>query len=474
MSIGKLLSMGKGALAANQTALSTTSHNIANASTKGYSRQWVEMSAEAPTSMGIHQLGGGVKIGAVQRVHSDFLNRRIEQENSNLGHAEGVSDTLQQIESSFKDDSEQGISKAVSQFFNDVRTLSTQPESAPLRSAVRESANAITARFRSVSENVSSVVTDIDRRIEGSVTEVNSLIGKIADLNRRIAEVEIRGSSTSANDERDQRDVAIQDLAKLLPISVSETENGGVNVVSDRAGILVNAADAFELKAIRTGNEANPGSVQIFTTDINGKPSTDVTASIDAGAIGGYVNVRDRVVPGLRDKLDRLAYALSTNVNSVHRQAFGADGKDGHNFFHEPNSVRGAAANLSLSSEVMRDPNKISAGFVPNSPGDNRALLAMADLQDAKVLDGGNANFVDYTASIIGELGVQTRGANENFEVQKGLVDQLGVMREQVSGVSLDEEAIHMIQYQKAFDASAKMIQVADQMYDTVLSLKRF
>ena len=142
--------------------------------------------------------------------------------------------------------------------------------------------------------------------------------------------------------------------------------------------------------------------------------------------------------------------------------------------FFAPVSRNNAASAMNLSQAVANDTNAIASGYKLGATGDNRALLAIADLQDQKIFNGGSASFTDHAAGIVGTLGVELKSVNENLETQRGLVEQLSTVRERVAGVSLDEEAINMIQFQKAFDASAKMIQVADNLMDTVLNLKRF
>lgn len=471
--ITKLLAQGKSALAANQTALATTSHNISNVNTEGYSRQRVDLHAEDPQSYGKVQVGSGVKIGAIQRTQTDFISRRIEEEKSSLGRNEGMAGLYQQLESVFKDDADQGISKSVSQFFNDVRTLSTQPESASLRTAVKQSAETVTARFRSVAQGVESVVEDANRRVEGEVAEINSLAKSIAVLNQRIVDTEVTG--VTANDQRDARDLALQKLSDKIGVTVTALENGSINVISPRVGVLVNASESYDLRVARVSDGPNPGATRVFldTGDNQKTLGRDVTDSIESGSLGGYVRVRDREIPAMRAKLDKLAYNLATSVNDVHGKAFARNGTQGNDFFANTGE-RGAASSLSLSNAVKSDLSNIASATIKNAPGDNRALLQIADLQDARIFDGGRSNFSDFSSGIIGGLGVDARTAYESVDTQKGVVDQLTMLREQTAGVSLDEEAMDMIKFQKAFDASAKMIQVADSMLDTILSLKRF
>jgi flagellar hook-associated protein 1 FlgK len=122
----------------------------------------------------------------------------------------------------------------------------------------------------------------------------------------------------------------------------------------------------------------------------------------------------------------------------------------------------------------MDDLSTLATADSPDARGDNRRLLALADLEDAPVFENGQANFTNYMSSIVGSMGVEARAARDSLETQVSALNQLDTMREEAAGVSLDEEAMNMLKFQKAFDANAKLIQVADSMMETVLSLKRF
>jgi flagellar hook-associated protein 1 FlgK len=474
MSINRILDQGKGALAATQLGLSTTSHNISNTNTKGYSRQRVEFHANEPVPSGRHRVGSGVGVGAITRTVSPFVNKRLEEESSDMGQYEGLNEIYTQLETVVGDTSETGIASHMGRFFNDLRSLSTEPSSVPLRSAVRESADALTTRFHALRGNLDAMVSDLDRRIESAVGDVNMLTGRIAELNQRIVDVEIAKNSY-ANDERDARDMALRDLAKLMPVQTTELENGAIAVSSSRAGVLVDASGSYNLATQREPHEFHSSALRIFSTNTLGKASKDVTSSFDTGAIGGFVKARDTVVPGVTSKLDNLAFGFAKTMNSVHGNGFGTDGSTGKDMFAmSQRDAHRAASNLRLSEDIGNNLNALASAHQVNAPADNRGLLDLASVEDAKIFEGGKASMSDYLASIVGTVGVETRATRDALETQGQVMEHLDTLREEVSGVSLDEEAIDMLKFQKAFDANAKMIQVADSMMETVLSLKRF
>ncbi|MEO5666539.1 MAG: flagellar hook-associated protein FlgK [Bdellovibrionota bacterium] len=469
------MSQSKGALAANQLGLATTSHNISNANTKGYSRQRVELQANSPVNFGRARVGTGVGVGAITRTTSDFVNKRLEEESSNLGQYESLNDVYTQLEADFGNEGETGVSSRIAKFFNDVRSLSTEPQSVPLRSAVRESANAVVSRFHGMRENFDAMVSDLDHRAEGSVAEINSLTSKIAGLNQRIVDVEITPGSF-ANDERDSRDLAVKDLAKLMPVQITELENGAISVSSGRAGVLVDPSGNYELAALRSPDPNHNSSMRIFTKEHDGTIGHDVTASLGSGSLGGIIQARDTVLPKVINKVDTLAYGFSNALNSVHTQGYGTNNQTNNELFTlgESDSVRGASRRIGLSDSMTNDLSSMASAQAPNSRGDNRQLLAIADLEDKPIFENGQANFTNYMSSMVGNMGVEARSVRENLDTQTSVMGQLDSMREETAGVSLDEEAINMLKFQKAFDANAKMIQVADSMMETVLNLKRF
>jgi flagellar hook-associated protein 1 len=472
--IGSLFTQGKSALAAAQMGMNTTAKNVANVNTDGYSRQRVDFENGEPESLGPHRYGGGVQVAQVIRANNEFLGRRIALENTELGRQEGLADIYNQMELLFREDGDEGINGIVSKFFNDIRTLSTQPDSTPLRAAVRESAAGITSRFQTLSTGVDQIVTDIDRRIEGGVNDINTLTNRIAQLNQQINSIEAQQKS-QANDERDQRDIAVQKLSKLINVEQVPTENGGIIITAGRLGPLVVGADAAKLTTGRAPSENGKGATKIFLVQENhGAQPQDVTDRVESGSLGGLLSVRDQSIPNVTGKIDQLAFNLANEVNRVHQASFTRDGKQGAAFFADPGSLDGAASKLKLSGEVMGDLSNIATAQSPNASGDNRGALRMADLQSAAIFDGGKSNFTDLASSIVGTLGVQARSAYQGLETQQGLVEQLGSFQKEVSGVSLDEEAMNMLKFQKAFDASAKMIQLADNMLETVINLKRF
>lgn len=197
-----------------------------------------------------------------------------------------------------------------------------------------------------------------------------------------------------------------------------------------------------------------------------------MTRQFRSGKLGGLLDVRDKVANGLLDHMDNMAYTLASEVNKIHTQGFDRYNKKGEGFFVMPESVKDASQTLQVNHSILNDVGRIVAGASLNAPGDNRIANILSSLQYKPVFDGTNS-FDNYYNSIVGEIGVEASRANSEHESQKNIVKQLENIRESISGVSLDEETAKMIEFQKNFDASARLIRTADEMMDTVLNLKR-
>ena len=188
--------------------------------------------------------------------------------------------------------------------------------------------------------------------------------------------------------------------------------------------------------------------------------------------MGGLLQVRDDVINSFHDNMDEVAYKLSWEVNRAHVQGFDRYGKTGNLLFELPEEVAGASENFKLHKDVANDVGKIAAAAEPGAAGDNRLANVLSSLQYKRTMDGGTSTFDDYYNSMVGKIGIEAQRANSAQQSQEDIVGQLKNIRESISGVSLDEETTKMIEFQKSFDASARLIRTADEMMDTILALK--
>jgi flagellar hook-associated protein 1 FlgK len=466
--ISAMMDVGKRSLMNSQTALQTVGHNIANKSTEGFSRQRVEVVTNEPIGEGNLRIGMGARASVVTRTNNPWLEKQIQRENTNMGYADSKAESLGRVEQVYNEQSNKGLNQYVTGFFNSFRELSNNPESLSSRTMVREAGESLTNEFGRVVTQLKDVQDDIDGQLKTVTEEVNQISKEIAGLNEKIQIVEVQG--TPANDERDRRDLLLKKLGEKIDVSWAVGQDGHVAVTAGRTALLVSGTTSNELKAAKT---ADRDRVEIFfKASPNGTP-VNITSQIKGGRMGGALEVRDDVVEGYLSSIDNMAYTMAKEVNKAHIEGFDKEGQQGVLFFDMPADQKGAAENLKVNRTIYNDVSRIAAGAQAGAPGDNTVANVISSLQNHQLMDGGTSTFDDFYNTQVGQIGTVTQRAVKGQESQKSVLNQLTNIRESISGVSLDEETTKMIEYQKAYEASARIIRTADEMFDTVLNLKR-
>ncbi len=470
--ISLMMDIGKRSMMNNQTALQTSGHNIANKSTEGFSRQRVELQTAQPIGQGKNRYGTGSKTAAITRTNNPYLERQLGNERSLGGFYDGKAEAMGRVEQVYNEQQNKGLNQFVSDFFSSVQEMANSPESLATRTQVRETADFLTKDFKRVHTQLNEITKDLDQQIVSSLDEVNGMTKEIASLNDKIQAVEMSGGH--ANDERDRRELLLKQVGDRINIRWAEGADTSVTVSSGSA-LLVVGNDSKTLAAKPTSETATKreGGVDIFYFNSERAEPINVTQQITGGKVGGILDVRDRVVTELLADVDKMAYGFAANMNEIHQKGFNAYNQTGGKFFELPADVRHASANLKVNQDIIDDVGRIATGASPGSPGDSRIALQMARLQSTKAMGGGEHTFDEFYNSVVGKVGIQARRAETASTTQRDIVKQMNNLRESVSGVSLDEEATKLIEYQKSFDASARLIRVADEMFDTVLNLKR-
>jgi flagellar hook-associated protein 1 FlgK len=475
MALPNVMQTGRSGMVAAKAQMSTTSHNIANANTEGFSRQRVHQNADsAPTRHGAHNLiGSGTSLARTERLNDAYIEKQIRGAGRDLAHLEEKDMALKQAEDIFNEMGGEGLNRVVSRFFNEFRKLGNEPDNEAVRQSVRESSMAMVNDFHRLRTSVEDVRAHLDARIEGFATEVNALASQIRDLNQKIKIQELSGAP--ANDLADQRDLATKRLATYVDITVHPDKDGAYNVDIKGVGPLVTGPNAEKLTTRRSPADEDGKPENSFSLGSTGSASPDLTHALKGGKIGALLEVRDQTLSAMVERLDTLAHTITDSVNSIHREGVTRYGTKGVDFFKTlPAGKDRAASFMALSDAVANDPNHIAAGAVPDSPGDNRIAIAISQIQNMRIMDGGNSTIDAYYNGIVSDVGVVAGRTRSSLIQQKDIANQLDKMREQISGVSMDEETANLLQYQRAFDASAKVISVADQCLETVLNLKRY
>jgi flagellar hook-associated protein 1 FlgK len=289
---------------------------------------------------------------------------------------------------------------------------------------------------------------------------VNALSKQIADINSGIASIGVDNAQSLI----DQQSEALASLSKLIDISVTQSSDGtvGVSVANGRA--LVIAANSYDLSA---ASAPPSGFAQVMSAGSTG--SVDITSQIAGGQIGGLLQVRDTIVPQYRTSLDNLAYGVMSDVNNLTTSGFDLNGNPGANFFVQPVSATGAAAAMAVSNTVAADGSLVVASAT-TAPGNNDIARAIAGLQDIAIT-GTSAKPVDAWGNLVYQVATDSRAATEAKAGHEQVMQQLKNLRDQVSGVSIDEEAAMLLKFQRSYEANAKFFQVTDQTLSLLMSL---
>ncbi|MFA6237116.1 MAG: flagellar hook-associated protein FlgK [Bacteriovorax sp.] len=484
-----LLGIGKSGLFTAKKSLEVTGHNMSNVNTEGYSRQKVDQSTNIPISSGNWVQGTGVKIDGINRVGDEFIEKRLQSAVSTGKFYDSRSEQLNQVEAIFNEVDNDGLNQILNKFFNSFRELANQPENETIRSVVRDNAGLVVKDFRRIRETLDLQAANIDRKITTSVKDVNQILTHVADLNSKIAAIECQQGESG--DLRDQRDVALKNLSEHFKIHTYSDEKGRFVVTAQGIGTLVTGLHIQELAVVSKNKENSSnnmnGSVEVVLKD---RPSQSITGKFQGGSLSSIIKVRNEDIKKLQDDMDNIAYQFTSSVNSIHRQGFvnrpisiSPDGTPapldtkglttGLDFFTQPLTKDGAASFIDLSDAVKGDLSNISAALAPNAPGDNRVAIAISKLQHERITGEDSVTLEEKYLQTIGSIGLETGKARLDAEQSNGLLAQANSIRERLTGVSIDEETANMVRFQHAYEASAKMMQAADEMFKTVLELKR-
>lgn len=470
--IWSMMDVGKRSMMNSQTGLQTVSHNVANKNTEGYSRQRVETQAAEPTSPGRLRVGNGAKTVAVTRVSNGFLEKQVEKEGNALGGKETRSDMMMRVEQVFNEQMNKGLNKFMGEFFNSYREMSNSPENLALRTLVRESADFLAKDFQRVNSQLKKVQGEADFQITAEVADINAMTREIAQINDKIIMIEHNG--ISANDERDRRDLLLKNLSEKVNIRYGESSDGVLSVTAGNSAILVSGSQQRDLVVAATGKREgkSEAAVDIFYKSSDTATPVNVTQQFTGGRLGGLLDVRDKFINQTLGQVNELASTFASEVNKAHVTGYDRYNRPGQELFVIGNPLD-ASAEIEVSQKVMEDAGFVVAAAQPNAPGDNRVANIISSLQYKQPMAGGESTLDDFYGQIVGTVGITAGRANSELESQKGIVAQLKNIRESISGVSLDEETTKMIEFQKSFDASARLIRTADEMMDTVLNLKQ-
>ena len=427
----------------------------------------METSLAVPTFLGPQ--GSGVQSVAIVQIRNHLLDRQIQSETSVSGSLEAQQFSLQNIQSQLGEQintqntdanssvaGQHGLSQGISDLFNGFHTVSTDPASPAQRQVLLQSAQGLAQQFNQVATRLAGARTSINDSIQGDVGQGNQLLTDIAKLNQQIIYSEASSGGT-ANDLRDLRQQKVESLGKLANITTVSQPNGGLDISIGGAEMLSGVSQVDRLETYDAGGGQIMLRAQTAGTPVN----------LTGGSIHGNITVRDGALATLQASTDSLATQLITQVNAVHRGGYDLNGGTGKDFFTGTD-----AATISVNSELLADPSRLQMSSVAGAAGNNSVALSLARLAESKVSALNNQTFSQNYSSTVAQLGQSLSSVNGQLENHATVTKMLQTQRNSISGVSIDEELTDLMKFQKAFQASARLINVVSEMLETVVNLR--
>jgi flagellar hook-associated protein 1 FlgK len=374
-----LLGTGVSGLLAMQQALATTSHNISNVNTDGYTRQRVELGAQPPQFNGGLYTGSGVQVESIQRVYNQFLTDQVQTATSLESQHQATHDLAVQVDNMLADP-QSGLTPAMQDFFNAVQDLASSPTSSAARQVVLSQAQTLTSRFNDMSSQLDALRGGVNTNIQSMVKEVNTLAQSIANVNQSIVNSPRGANGQLPNDLLDQRDQLINQLSQYASIRTISQSDGTVNVFIGNGQSLVVGTKALSLSTVTDAYD--PTRQQVAYVDASGN-AIDISSQVTGGKLGGTLDFRDNILDPAINGLGRVAVGLEQAVNAQHKLGQDLNGNPGGDFFSIgtpqllPNSAN--TGNASIGASVTDVSALTTSNYVLARSGGTYTLTRLSD-----------------------------------------------------------------------------------------------
>ena len=440
-----------GALRVYGRTFNVIQNNITNANTPGYVKQdQALVSLPFDLSRG---MAGGVVSGPMVSARSSFLEQSVRGQNQLLGAASQQATDLGVVEGQFDLTSTFGVSSALNGFFNGFSQLAVNPNDTVARQGVIELARQVATAFNQAANGLQEVSINVDRQTRDTVNGINRLGEQIAGINRQY-----RANAAATTDAGldAQLNSALEELSGLANYTLIRTSDGAANVYLGGQTMLV------------MGDRHLPVSADLSTpqTVIRDAAGGDVTAQIRSGRLGALLEEKNTTIPGYLSDLNAVATSFADNVNTTLAQGVDRNGLPPPFGLFSYNSGS-PAATLEVNPIV---PDQIAAAFA-NAPGGNGNAIAMAQLSSAPV--AGGFTLSQAFGALGAKVGRDVASARHEQSQFQDTVAQARQFRAETTGVSLDEEAAKLLQFQQAYQAVGKLITVLNDLTDSVMNIIR-
>jgi len=462
------LEIASSSLLASRAGIETAGVNISNVNNPGYARQRVIVEPRRdPTGAGT-----GVEVVGVKSLRDDILDEQLIRESSNTEYLQNFQRTLQigqvllgqqidrqsatpEADAAARDlGGQMALASGFSEFYNALQAVTVSPGSTPDRQVLLLKAGQLTDKFNSVEERFTTLRSDLNKDLTNRIKDANNLI----QLTSRAAMDNTVASSSGGGIAKDTLQMRLEELGgySSIQIQYDDLERitvsiNGVNLITDN---LVNGVVEGKL------DEAGGLQVSVRNTD------SDSTAKLTGqGSIQGLVDARDTILEDLRKDINLMASNLIEGMNAVHKLGKNLDGTGGLDFFSGSD-----ASDIAVNSELLADVRKIQLS-ADTDKGDNTIAVNLVKWLDAPQDSLGKLTVSQHYNEAVATYGQELANINNRLADQEVISHTLTQQRAAVSGVSLDEEMSSLIQFQRAYQSSAKLISTVNELFQTILSM---
>ena len=436
-----LLNIGFSGLNAAQIALNVTAQNIANVNTIGYSRQEAMMGSLS--GFGRLDNGQGVEVTGVRRITDDYLVSQHWRSRSATGASYSFHQYINTTEQLLGSES-MNIAKGLDSFFASLSAALDSPETPAQRSQIVSSAGALANRFGQLNESMLTQEKQIDDQLNSTVSQVNSYLKQVAELNTQISEQASKGVNTSVLE--DSREQIVRELSTFMEVRVNRQSDGSfsLSLPQGQPLVLAGSSSTLSLAGDKLSLSFGPQSFDI--------------PKLHGGSLAGVMEYRTTVLRPLRDELNQIARKLADDFNA--KQGGGVDlhGNPGKPLFtYDPLNPSGT---LKIADGFTGD--DLAFAKAGGGSGDNRNLQELLTIKDDQY---------DAYSALLGRMAVQSGQAKATMTADANMEKQLATKLSSVSGVNTDEEGIKIMAYTKAYQANAKVISTSEQLFTSILNM---
>jgi flagellar hook-associated protein 1 FlgK len=475
-SLFSTLSSAAGALDTIERVLAVTQNNVANASTPGYVEQ-VQTLQALPFNPAVG-LGGGVTTGEIQSQRNQYADQSVRQQTTLLGYAQQNVDSLTSLQDVFDISGSTGIPAALTSLYNSFSAWAQSPSDGEAQQAVLQQAAGLAQAFSQTAAGINQVEQDTEQQVSQTVDTVNQIVGQLQVFNTRV----MAGGSNDAGLDA-QIHSTLEQLSQYVSFSILNNQDGTVSVLLNGQTPLLVEDHQYQIAQTMTTPTSPPPTyssgrppIQILASD-----GSDITPEVTGGQLGALLNLRNSLLPSYlgdsyqQGSLNQMAQQFADRVN---QQLISGESSEGPPavqgvalFTYDTTNLTNAAATLAVNPDITASQ---LAAIAPGPPVvANGVALALSGLENpqssADEIQG--ESFSEFYGTMAAQTGQALNNANDQLQLQQSSVAQAKNLQQQLSGVSLDQEAATLIQFQSAYDANARLITVLDQLTQDTINL---